>query len=326
MQKTDKPRIVFLDAATVDYGDLDLSVLVKYGKLRLYPLTRGRKTLLERIRGAGIVITNKCVFDREVFAAAPELRLLALTATGTNNVDLAEARRRGVAVCNVAGYSTRSVAELTLAMMLALNTRLVDYAQKTPRLWPRAKMFTLPLYPYLELEGRTLGIIGYGQIGRSVARMARLLGMKVLAARMPSRHYGRHDSRGPARVSLAELARRSDVVSIHAPLTESTRHLVGEEFISRMKKGAFLINMARGPLWDEAAVCRHLKSGHLGGAASDVFSTEPPPAGHPLLGAPRLLLTPHIAWAGLAARRRLVDEIGRNISAFLGGKSRNRVA
>jgi glycerate dehydrogenase len=319
---TPQDKILFPDARTVDYGDVPLDCFEELGCFRAYPGTVSRSALLERAKGSRIIITNKCIFDRGVFSRLPDLKLVALAATGTNNVDLKAAREHGVAVANVAGYSTESVVGLTWAFILALATNLTSYAAVTKRRWVHSPMFTLPLFTVTELRGKTLGIIGCGRIGRRVASIGRSFGMKVLAARLKGRDYSGDRT---LRVPLDELAARSDIVSIHASLSEITRRIVDGPFLGRMKRGAFLVNMARGDLWDEQALFRYLVSGHLGGAATDVLSSEPPTPGHILLKAPNLLITPHIGWASLEARKRLVREIYLNVRAFQHGRRRNRV-
>lgn len=316
------PRIVFLDAATVDYGDMDFSPLRAQGDLVCHPLTAPHQ-VAERCREARIVITNKVVFDEGVLAQCPAIAMIAEAATGYNNIDIAAATARGITVANVPGYSTGSVAQLTMAFMLALSTNLVKYNDAVHRGdWSRSPMFTMGDWPFVDLAGRTAGIMGLGAIGSAVAAICGAFGMRVIALR-------RGD--GPAaspyeRVTLDELARQADFVSIHMPLSDYSKHLVDDAFFARMKKSAFLINMARGPIVDPAALCRALESGAIAGAAVDVMEQEPPRADDPLLRAPNLIVTPHIAWASVDSRRRLIGEIAANIGAFLAGEKRNTVA
>lgn len=319
---TEKGQIVFLDAGTLDYGDLTLEAIKKLGPFRAYRATLPRE-LEKRARQAAVVITNKCVFDDRLLSRLKALRLIAIAATGTNNVDLEAARRRGIRVTNVSRYSTETVVQCTFAFLLALAGNLVKFNRAAHTRWSGSDFFTLPAFPLQEIHGKTLGIVGYGRIGKKVAKAARAFGMKILVARLPGRRYP-EKGRG-ARVSLDALFHRSDFISLHAPLTPATRNLISARNLARMKRGSFLINMARGGLVDERALARALESGHLAGAAADVLSQEPPPRNHGLLKAPNFLLTPHIAWASREARTRLIEEIARNIRAFLRGKRRNRV-
>jgi len=315
-------KIIFLDAGTVDYGDLSLEAIKKLGPFRAYRATPPRE-LEKRASRAAVLITNKCVFDDRLLSRLKALRLIAIAATGTNNVDLEAARQRGIRVTNVAGYSTETVVQCTLAFLLALAGNLVKFNEAAHRRWSRSSFFTLPAFPLQEVHGKTLGIVGYGRIGKRVAGVARALGMKVLIARLPGRHYAEGEK--TRRVGLDSLFRRSDFVTLHAPLTPVTRNLVNAARLRKMKRGSFLMNMARGELVDERALAHALRSGPLAGAAADVLSREPPLRNHALLKAPNFLLTPHIAWASREARVRLIREIARNIQAFLKGKRRNRV-
>lgn len=321
--KARRLAIVFLDAGTVDYGDLSLAGLRRLARLAAYPSTKP-SAVERRSRHADVIITNKCVFDARLLARLGRLRLIAVAATGTNNVDLAAARRRGVAVVNVPGCFTEPVVQMTIAFLLALAGNLAKYNQAAhDGRWSRSPVFTLPAFPIAEVAGKTLGLVGYGRIGRRVAAVARALGMRVLVARIPGRSYSRWERR--VRVTLRSLLARSDFVSLHAPLSRLTDKMINARSLRLMKRGAFLINMARGGLVDERALAGALASGRLGGAAADVLSQEPPPRSHVLLRAPNMLLTPHVSWASLEARVRLMDEITRNIRAFLAGKKRNRV-
>lgn len=321
--KRGRDEIVFLDAGTVNYGDLSWESLRKLGSLKIFPRT-SKSQILSRIRGAHIVITNKCVFDRRTLSKAKALECICLSATGTNNVDLDAARERGIAVANVSGYSTDSVVQWTFAFILALAGDLKKLDQVAHSgAWSRSFYFTWAPNEIIEVKGKTLGIVGYGAIGRGVARIARSIGMKVLIARIPERRYSAREGR--KRVNFLSVMRRADIVSVHTPLTPFTRDLIDQSVLRRMKRGAFLINMARGGIVNEKALYRALKSGHLRGAATDVLTQEPPPRNHILLKAPHLLMTPHIAWASREARKRLLEEIALNVGAFQKGKRRNRV-
>lgn len=314
-------KIVFLDAATVDYGDIDFSGISQSGEFVSYPVT-APDDVIKRCGDATIVITNKVVFDRDIIAACPKLKMIAEAATGYNNIDIAEAKNRGITVANVPGYSTTTVAQLTLAFILALSTNLVQYNTAAhDGSWSRSNIFTLGTWPFFDLEGKTLGIMGMGAIGSEVARLCTAFRMNVVALK-------RDDSKsdgGYPRLNLFDLAKESDFISIHMPLTDYSKYLVNREFLSRMKRSAFLINMARGPIVDPEALCQALKNGVIAGAAIDVMEKEPPLADDPLLKAPNLIITPHIGWASIESRRRLVNEIAENIKSFLAGTKRNVV-
>ncbi len=315
---------VFLDVATVDRGDLDLAALEGVlPQWRAYAATAPAATA-ERIGAAAVVISNKVVLDAPALHAAPDLRLVCVAATGTNNVDLDAARARGIAVCNVRAYATSAVVQHVFALILALATRLPQYQQaiRAGR-WAHSEHFCLFDFPIREIAGKTLGIVGYGELGRAVARVAEAFGMHVLIAQRPG------DARPVAgRLPLTELLPQVDVLSLHCPLTAHTRGLIGEKELAAMKPDAVLINTARGGIVDETALAAALRAGRLGGAGIDVLSEEPPRRGNPLLAPdiPNLIVTSHIAWASREARQRLVDEIVENIRAFLAGSPRNRVA
>jgi len=315
--------LCLLDRATLDRGDLDLTPLEAVGELTTYPATTPAE-VAERIHDAEVVIINKVVLGAEEIAAAPRLRLIAVAATGVNNIDLDAARAAEVAVANVGGYSTPSVVQHTVGCLLALTMHLREYdTAARSGAWAASPQFNLLDWPITEVAGKRLGIVGYGTIGKAVAHACRALGMEVVAAASRPRVAYPVGERLP----LAELLGRVDVLSLHCALSEQTRGLIGPEEIAALPRGAFLLNMARGGVVDEAATAAALRSGHLGGAAFDVLTTEPPAADNPLLAPdiPNLLLTPHTAWASREARQRLIDEIGANIRAFAKGAERNRV-
>ncbi|WP_455232303.1 2-hydroxyacid dehydrogenase [Geopseudomonas aromaticivorans] len=309
-------RAVFLDHPSLDLGDLDLTPLrALFAELELHAQTAPQQ-VAARLQGAQVAISNKVRLDAATFAACPELKLVLIAATGTNNVDLAAARAHGVTVCNCQGYGTPSVAQHTLMLLLALATRLPDYqaAVRAGR-WQQASQFCLLDFPIVELEGKTLGLLGHGELGSAVAQLARAFGMRVLLGLLPGRPA--HDGR----LTLDELLPQVDALTLHCPLTEQTRHLIGARELALMKPGAFLINTARGGLVDEQALADALRAGHLGGAATDVLSVEPPRDGNPLLAAdiPRLIVTPHSAWGSREARQRIVGQLEENAAAFLAG-------
>lgn len=308
-----RPRAVFLDFASLKPADLDISALQALPlDLQLHEHTDAGDTIA-RLHNASIAISNKVVIDAAVMAACPALKLIAVTATGINNVDKAEADARGIAVRNVTSYGTQAVAQHTLALMLSLCNRLADYSRDAINgRWSQSPSFCLSDYPVRDLAGSTLGIIGYGELGREVARLAAAFGMQALVAEGEG-------GPGPRRTPLSEVLRHADIISLHGLLTTRTEKLINAERLSQMKRGAFLINTARGGLVDEAALLTALKSGQLGGAALDVLSVEPPPADHPLLAGdiPNLIITPHSAWVSRGARQRLLDATVANICHFI---------
>lgn len=315
---------VFLDLDTVSReGDVDLAPLRKVlTQLRTFAATPVEQ-VASRVADAEVVITNKVKLGAAALAQFPRVRMVCVAATGTNNIDLEAAYARGIAVSNVPAYSTLSVVQQVFAFVLALTQHLKEYeALLQQGAWRRAPQFTLLDYPIRELAGKTFGILGYGDTGRAVARVAEALGMQVLIAARNSA-----DTR-PGRLPLAQLLPQVDVLSIHVPLLPDTRHLIGRAELARMKRDALLINCARGGIVDEPALAEALRAHRLGGAGVDVLSEEPPVRGNPLLepGIPNLIVTPHTAWATREARQRVVNEMALNIAAFAQGQPRNRVA
>lgn len=304
---------VFLDLGSIDRGDMDLSRLQEAcPRWDLHPATRPEQTA-ERIAGADLVVTNKVVFGRDLILGARSLRLICVAATGTNNVDLETARESGVAVRNVTGYATPSVVQHVFALMLAHFTRLPAWlASVRAGDWSRSEHFCLLDHPIEEVAGQTIGIVGLGELGRGVAGVAAAMGMRVLVAQRPG------GDPSPDRLPLPELLPMVDVLTLHCPLTERTRGLIGAAELALMKPDALLINTARGGIVDELALVDALRAGRLGGAAFDVLTGEPPPETHPLLAAdvPNLLVTPHVAWASRAARQRLLDATAENVRRF----------
>ena len=315
-------RAVFLDFGTVSNGDLDTAALERAVSGVVFHQQTSTAQVAERVAGFEIVFANKAVIDRATIAANPQLRLIALTATGVDNVDLAAARDSGIAVCNLVDYCTQSVVQHVFAMLLALTHRLLDYDSLVRAGgWQQAGQFSTFPYAIRELDGRVFGIVGHGTLGRAVGRTAAAFGMQVEVANRPG------GLQQDGRVDLDELLPRVDVLSLHCPLTDATRGLIGAARLARMKPDAILINTARGALIDTAALAAALKAGRLGGAAIDVLEREPPPPGHALLDptVPNLILTPHVAWAAREARQRCLDELAQNVRAFNEGSQRNRV-
>jgi glycerate dehydrogenase len=309
-------RAAFLDHNSLDLGDLDLSSLSAcFADLQLYPHSTQAQTI-ERLQGVQVAISNKVPLNAEVFAACPELKLVLVAATGTNPIDLAAASAHGVSVCNCQGYGTPSVAQHTLMLLLALATRLPDYQQDVRAgHWQQAQQFCLLDHPIVELHGKTLGLLGHGELGGAVAKLAEAFGMRVLLGQLPGRP-ARTD-----RLPLDKLLPQVDALTLHCPLNSDTLNLIDARELSLMKPTAFLINTARGGLINEQALADALRAGHLGGAATDVLTQEPPKDGNPLLAAdiPRLIITPHSAWGSREARQRIVGQLSENALAFFNG-------
>lgn len=310
-------RAAFLDYSSLDLGDLDPAALKAcFDDLQLYPSTTPEQ-LVERLRGVTVAISNKIDLDATTLQACPDLKLVLVSATGTNNVDLEAARKLGITVCNCQGYGTPSVAQHTLMLLLALATRLPDYQREIAAgQWQRAKQFCLLDFPIVELDGKTLGLLGHGELGGAVAKLAEAFGMRVLLGQIPGRPP-RAD-----RLPLHELLPQVDALTLHCPLNEHTRHMIGAPELALLKPNAFVVNTARGGIIDEQALADALRRGHLGGAATDVLSVEPPVDGNPLLAddIPRLIVTPHSAWGSVEARQRIIGQLAENATAFFAGQ------
>lgn len=314
-------KIVILDAYAANPGDLSWDEFAALGELTVYDRT-AQEDAAARIGDAEVVFINKVRLTDEIFAACPNLKLVSILATGYNIVDLAAARRRDITVCNVPGYSTRAVVQMTFALLLEIcqQVGLHSGAVHTGR-WQTCPDFCFWDRPLIELDGKTMGIVGYGAIGSAVGTVAQALGMKLLVT-------ARHEKpvpEGARFVSLPELLAQSDVVSLHCPQTAENARMIDAGALAQMKDGAILLNTARGGLLDEQAVADALRSGKLLAAGMDVVSAEPIRADNPLLTAPNCFLTPHIAWAPLETRRRLQAISAENLRAFLAGKPQNVV-
>lgn len=314
-------KIVILDAYAANPGDLSWDEFAALGELTVYDRT-APEDVAARIGDAEVVFINKVRLTDDIFAACPNLKLVSILATGYNIVNLAAAKRRGITVCNVPGYSTRAVVQMTFALLLEIcqQVGLHSGAVHTGR-WQTCPDFCFWDRPLIELDGKTMGIVGYGAIGSAVGTVAQALGMKLLVT-------ARHEKpvpEGARFVSLPELLAQSDVVSLHCPQTAENARMIDAGALAQMKDGAILLNTARGGLLDEQAVADALRSGKLLAAGMDVVSAEPIRADNPLLTAPNCFLTPHIAWAPLETRRRLQTISAENLRAFLAGKPQNVV-
>lgn len=312
-------NIVILDGHSLNPGDLSWKPLERFGHVTCYDRTPIESLAIQRIGNAEIVIINKTPITESILFACPNIKLICVLATGYNVVDCEAAAVRGIPVCNVPGYGTHSVAQFTFALLLEICNQVGLHNNSVHKgEWSRSPYFCYWKTPQIELWGKTLGIIGYGSIGRTVGQIGEAMGMKVLK-------YSRTHHAGTDYTSLEELLAQSDIISLHCPLFPETKHLINRERIVRMKDGAILLNTARGPLIDEVAVAEALRSGKIRGAAVDVADSEPIPESSPLLTAPNCIITPHIAWAPLEARQRILTITAESIHAYLNGTPQNVV-
>ena len=318
-------NIVVLDGYTLNPGDLSWKDLEALGTLTVYDKTAAG-SVSGRAKEAEIVLTNKTVLTREIIETLPKLRYIGVLATGFNTVDIEAARERGIPVCNIPAYSTDSVAQLVFAFILemAMQTAAHDADVKAGG-WCRCEHFCYRVAPITELKGKTLGIIGFGNIGRKTAEIGAAFGMEIVYANRSPKTADSPLLKNARQLPLENLLACADFVSLNVPQNEATARMVNRGFLAGMKPGARLINTGRGGLVDEAAVAEALRSGRLGGYAADVLSDEPPAPGNPLLSAPNTLITPHIAWQSTEARQRLMDIAVANVRAFLSGRPQNRV-
>jgi len=310
-------KIVVLDGYAANPGDISWEKIASLGELEVHDYTAPEDTL-SRIGDAEIVLTNKVLITREIIEKAPNLKYIGVLATGFNIIDLQAAKERGIPVCNVPTYATEAVAQFVFALLLELCHRVGHHnAQVQKMRWTNNRDFCFWDYPLMELQGKTMGLVGLGRIGQATKKLAEAFGMKVLCCRSTPD--------APGCVPLETLLRESDIVSLHCPLTDKTRHIINAETIGKMKDGVIIINTGRGPLIDDAALRDALISGKVYGAAVDVATVEPIPADNPLLGLDNCIITPHIAWATGEARQRLMDTVAENIRAFLNGTPVNVV-
>ncbi len=315
-------KIVMLDAYTTNPGDLSWDFLNEYGEVEIYDRTPNDK-ILERCIGADIIVTNKTPLNRETIDLLPDLKFIALLSTGYNIVDYMYLKEKGIPVSNIPSYSTEAVAQLVMSFILELTMNVGLHSESVKNGdWVNSTDFCYWKTPLTELSGKTLGIFGFGRIGLAVAQRARAFGMNIIAY-TPRLHGNEPD--WVTFVSLDEMLKNSDVVSMHCPLTPETEGIVNSEFIAKMKDGAYFINTSRGTVADETALANALNSGKLAGAGLDVLSTEPPKADNPLLTAKNCFITPHIAWASFETRQRLVGIFKENIKAFIDGRPQNVV-
>lgn len=316
-------KIVILDGYTLNPGDLSWDALQQFGELIVHDRTKP-EDVIDRIAGASVVFTNKTPVTAEAIQSNPGLQYIGVLATGYNIVDVETASRQGVAVVNVPGYGTASVVQLTFALLLELCLHVQQHSEAVAAgRWTRSADFCFWDYPLVELAGKTMGIIGFGNIGRGVAAVANAFGMKVLV-------HGRRAIDAPAdnsyrATTLEDLLREADVVSLHCPLTPETKALINRERLGLMKSSAFVLNTSRGPLIQEQDLADALNSGRIAGAGLDVLSSEPPANNNPLLQAKNCIITPHIAWASFEARQRLMAITVSNLDSFLNGKPVNVV-
>lgn len=310
-------KAVYLDYASLDQQDLDFQALhAVFDPLVLYPATSAAE-IASRVADVDVIITNKVMIDAATIQQCPQLKLILISATGTNNVDLEAAKAQGIVVCNCQTYGTSAVAQHTIMLMLNLATSFLSYQRALEQgEWQKASQFCLLDAPIVELAGKTLGIVGYGELGHAVAKLAEAFGMKVLIAALPNRPAD------ASRVPFAELLPQVDFLTLHCPLTEDTHHLISHAELDAMKSSAFLINCARGGIVDEAALVEALRAGKIAGAATDVLTVEPPKQGNVLLDStiPNLIVTPHNAWGSVDARQRIVDQMVENVAAFKQGQ------
>ena len=315
-------KIIVLDGTPLNAGDLSWDALGQLGDVTVYERSAPDQ-VAERIAGAQAVLTNKVKLCAEHFAGAPDLKYVGEMATGFDNVNVKAASKNGVTVCNVPSYSANFTAQTAIALLLELCHHVGLHADAVANgAWAASPDFSFWKQPLVDLEGKTLVILGMGTIGRRVAKIGDALGMRVVAAQSPGRAYDSDSMHIP----LADALAQADVVSLHCPLKPETRGLVNADFLKQMKPSALLINTARGAIVDEAALAQALKEGVIAGFAGDVLSAEPPPSDNPLLGATNALVTPHIGWASPEARARCLDTCVENLRAFIEGKPRNVVS
>ena len=316
-------KIVILDSNALNPGDMSWDQIKAFGDVTTYPRTQGKDEIIARIGDSDIVLLNKVPIDAEILDACPSVKLICCLSTGYNVVDIHAARDRNIPVCNVPAYSTAAVSQFTFALLLELCHRIGHHDQTVhDGKWTACPDFCYWDTPQMELAGKTMGIIGFGRIGQAVGRIAKAMGMEVLAYSRSRRSEGEKIAEY---VDLETLLHSSDIISLHCPLFPETEKLINDRALEKMKDGAILLNTARGQVIDEAAVADALKTGKLRGAAMDVVSEEPIRADNPLLSAPNCIITPHMAWAPMETRQRILDITVENIGGFLSNNPINVV-
>jgi glycerate dehydrogenase len=316
-------HLVILDGYTANPGDLSWDTLHSLAQITYYDRTP-KDQVATRLADADGVLTNKVPISAEVMAACPRLKYIGVTASGYNIIDLEAAKKHGVTVTNVPGYSTQSVAQTVFALLLEITHNVGHHSEAVHTgAWTRCPDFSFSNFPVIELADLKMGIVGFGATGQAAGRIAHALGMKILVS---SRSKPTFNEYPYTVLEVPELFREADVVSLHCPLTPATKGLISWPLLQTMKRSAILINTARGPLVNEADLARALKEGVIAHAGIDVLSAEPPPADNPLLGAPNCFILPHVAWGSFAARRRLIHEVAENVRAFLAKEPRNVVS
>ena len=316
-------KIVILDSNALNPGDMSWDQIKAFGDVTTYPRTQGKDEIIARIGDSDIVLLNKVPIDAEILDSCPSVKLICCLSTGYNVVDIHAARDRNIPVCNVPAYSTAAVSQFTFALLLELCHRIGHHDQTVhDGKWTACPDFCYWDTPQMELAGKTMGIIGFGRIGQAVGRIAKAMGMEVLAYSRSRRSEGEKIAEY---VDLETLLHSSDIISLHCPLFPETEKLINARAIEKMKDGAILLNTARGQVIDEAAVADALKTGKLRGAAMDVVSEEPIRADNPLLSAPNCIITPHMAWAPMETRQRILDITVENIGGFLSNNPINVV-
>lgn len=316
-------KIVILDGYTTNPGDLSWEKFSEFGEVTAYDYTPA-ELVVERCKDAEIIIDNKVVFTKETLEQLPKLKYIGLLSTGFNVIDIEAAKNNGITVCNVPTYSTAAVAQLTFALILEMYNQVSVHSEAVHKgEWTNCRDFCFQKTPLLELNNKTIGLIGYGKIGSEVAKIADAFSMNILCY-VPSKKP-QPDFKNFRFVSLDELAEKSDIVSLHCPLTPETTKIINSDFIAKMKKNAIIINTSRGPSIDEQALADALNSDRIAGAGVDVLSTEPPKADNPLLSCKNCFITPHIAWAGYETRERLVGVVLNNLKSYLDGNPVNVV-
>lgn len=312
-------KIVITDGYTLNPGDLSWEPIYNLGEVKYYDRTAPHE-VDERCAGAEIIVTNKTILPGEFIRKASSLKMIAVTATGYNVVDVAMAKERGIPVCNVPVYGTDSVAQHVFALLLALSNRIVEHTVAVKEgAWSRSPDWSFATSPLVELNGKIMGIVGLGRIGKRVAELAKVFGMEVIFFNKGKKYPGLKD------VTLEQLFRASDVISLHCPLTVDNEGFVNSKLLATMKPTSFLINTARGALVNEQDLADALKSNILGGAALDVLCKEPPPPDHPLMECPNCIITPHNAWMSFEARKRLMEGTVQNVQGFLDAEVKNNV-